>query len=177
MNNSDELFQDAVKGLLAGDFSRLEPLFKTESNKDAYQCKIIEWYEQELFLNEPKALAEALTCACFLGRVEVAGYLLNQGIEITAGDGTGMNAFHWAANRGHLNVVKFLIKQNAPLEIKNMYGGTVLGSALHAVLFETKPTHLEIIEELIKAGAKIEETYYPTGDNQVDEILQRYLVA
>ena len=47
-----------------------------------------------LFRSEPKALAEALTCACFLGRTSVAIYLLTHGIDPSGGAGTGLNAFH-----------------------------------------------------------------------------------
>jgi ankyrin repeat protein len=37
---------------------------------------------------------------------------------------------HSAAIGGQLETIKFLLKQNAPLEVKNIYGGTVLGHPL-----------------------------------------------
>ena len=50
MNKVNDMpFQEAVRGLLAGDFSRLAPLFKTPS--DGSPCPIIKWFEDGLFAN------------------------------------------------------------------------------------------------------------------------------
>jgi hypothetical protein len=168
------LFLDAVQGLKAGDFSRLEPLFIDDSLTDGQRCRIIEWYEDGLFANEPTALQEALTCACFLGRTSVAEYLLEQGVDPSAGNGTGLDGFHWAANRGQLETVMLLIGHKTPLETRSMYGGTVLGTAVWAAINEPKTDHLRIIEALIKAGARLDEAGYPTGNERVDEALRPY---
>jgi hypothetical protein len=37
----DELFRDAIQGLLRGDFSRLEPLFTNNSSPVGKSCHII----------------------------------------------------------------------------------------------------------------------------------------
>ena len=117
----DPVWRAAVKGLEHGDFSDLEPLFEEEPSLDGDKCRIVDWYEQGYFNGEPVALAEALTCACFLGQTRVAEFLLDEGVDPAAGFGTGMSAFHWAANRGNLDTVKLLIERKAPLEQKNMY--------------------------------------------------------
>jgi hypothetical protein len=165
-------FADAVRGLIAGDFSRLSPLF--ESPADGSPSPIIGWYEAGLFAEEPKALAEAFSCACFNGHASVARYLLGVGIDPNAGDNTGLNAIHWAANRGQLEVVRLLIGHGANLEIRNMYGGTVLGATVWASANETRPAHPEIVAALLKAGANLAEAEYPSGNRKVDEILWRY---
>ena len=167
--SEDLLWDDALQGLERGDFSRLEPLFDNNPSRDGEQCRIVEWYEQGYFDNEPKAMAEALACACFLGRTSVVEFLLNQGVDPAAGIGTGLAGFHWAANRGNLETVKLLIERKAPLEQENMYGGTVLGGALWAAFNEPKPDHLPIIEALIAAGAKVE----PDWNQAIDELRQR----
>lgn len=167
--SNDPVWRDALQGLERGDFSRLEPLF---SNGD--QCHIVEWYEKEYFDNEPKALAEALTCACFLGRTGVAEFLLNEGVDPAAGIGTGMSAFHWAANRGNLDTVKLLIERKAPLEQKNMYGGTVLGCTVWSARYEPRDDHIAIIEALLTAGANIDEAEHPSGNERVDEVLRSH---
>ncbi len=175
LNDEDVLlFRDAVDGLERGDFSRLEPLFVEDPSLDRHPCRIVAWYEQGYFDNEPKALAEALTCACFNGRTLVADFLLKMGVDPAAGAATGLNAFHWAANRGHLETVQLLIARKAPLEIKNMYGGTVLGCAVWSVINEPRPDHLPIIEALMAAGAKLDDAGYPTGNERVDEVLRRH---
>jgi hypothetical protein len=165
-------FREAVQGLLRGDFSRLEPLFDDEHG--GRQCRIVEWYEHRLFDQEPEALNEALSCACFNGKTQVADFLLKQGVDPVAGDKTGSNAVHWAADRGQLDTVRLLIERKAPLEVKNMYGGTVLGATVWSAIHETRPNHLAIIEALIEAGARIEEAGYPTGSEAVDAVLRRH---
>jgi hypothetical protein len=164
--------EDAIKGLIAGDFSRLEPIFVSESSDEPLRCQFIEWYQNGVFADHPRAVAEALTCACFLGYRDVARHLLDAGVDPSAGAGTGLNAFHWAANRGQLQVVKLLIERKAPLEERSMYDGTVLGTAVWAAVHEAKPNHQEIIETLINAGARIEEAEYPSGDDRIDELLR-----
>jgi hypothetical protein len=177
MSDNYQFFRDAVRGLKAGDFSRLEPLFKDDLSDDGSRCQIIQWHEAGLFDNEAEALDEALTCACFLGHTSVAKYLLDHGVDPAEGFATGLNAFHWAVNRGQLGTTKLLIEHKAPLEIRNMYGGTVLGTAVWSAVNEPRGEQLSVIEELLKAGARIEEAEYPTGDARVDEVLTRYGAA
>ena len=100
------MFRDALRGLERGDFSRLEPLFDTGLDPAGNRPRIVEWFQQGLFNDEPKALAEALTCACFLGWTSVADYFLTQGVDPAAGVATGLDALHWAANRGQLETVR-----------------------------------------------------------------------
>ncbi len=142
-------FDDAIEGLLRGDFSRLHPLFEDGS--------IIAWCEAGRFRDHPIALSEALSCACFNGCIPVAEYLLNHGVDPSGGSGTGMNAIHWAANRGQLEAVRLLLRHSVPLETRSMYGGTVLGTARWSARNEPKPAHAQIIEELLKAGARPED--------------------
>ena len=164
-------FREAVRGLKRGDFSRSEPLFKNDFPEEGQRCLIIQWYEAGLFTDEPEALAEAFTCACFLGYTGVAEYLLDKGVDPAGGFKTGLNAFHWAVNRGQLATSMLLIEHKAPLEIRNMYGGTVLGTAVWSAINEPRGEQVRIIEELIKAGARVEEVECPTGDQRVDRVL------
>ena len=124
---NDAMFRDALQGLRHGDFSRLEALFVDEPDSPA---RIVKWHQEGRFLDEPQALAEALTCACFLGRTRVATYLLMHRVDPSGGIGTGLNAFHWAANRGQLEAVRLLIRWKTPFEPRSMYGGNVLDTAI-----------------------------------------------
>ncbi len=170
-NQEDARFREAVQGLIRGDFSALEPLFVATT---AERPKILDWYDAGYFREEPAALDEALSCACFNGRTEVADYLLGRGVDPAHGAGTGMNAFHWAVNRGKFDAVRLLLRYNAPLEARNMYGGTVLGAVVWAALHESKPDHLAIMEVLLAAGARTEEAGYPTGNQAIDALLRRH---
>jgi hypothetical protein len=169
----DARFTDMLEGLHRGDFSRLERLFDERSSLSG-KPQILEWYEQGRFQDQPTALAEALTCASFLGRTGVAEYLLRQGVHPSGGAGTGLDALHWAANRGQLEAVRLLIRAKAPLETRSMYGGTALGTAIWSAINEPRPDHLHIIDELLNAGAHLEDVEYPTGHKHIDAILERY---
>ena len=137
---------DALDDLKQGNFSKLDPLFESG--------EIVEWVD--IGFLDPDQMAEALTCACFNGRVDVAKALLKRGVDPSGGNGTGLNAIHWAANRGQLEAVRLLLKHRGPLETRNMYGGTVLGAAKWALENEKKPDHPKIIQELIAAGGREE---------------------
>jgi hypothetical protein len=166
-------FEDARRGLLAGDFSRLDPLFITTGTVS----EIVRWYESGLFAQEPQALAEAFTCACFNGRNDVVDYLLARGVNPDGGQQTGLTACHWAANRGHLATVQRLIRAGASLESRNSYGGTVLGCAVWSLFNEPRPEHWAIIENLLQAGANAGELPEATGDERLDELLRRFRAA
>lgn len=172
-HRDDDLFSDAIQGLYRGDFSRLERLFDEQSGGSGKPL-IVEWHAAGRFRDEPQALAEALTCACFLGRTGVADYLLKQGVSPSGGSGTGLNALHWAANRGQLEAVRLLIRAGAPLETRSMYGGTALGTAIWSAIHEPRGDQSKIVEELLKAGARMEDIEYPAGNESVDAVLRRY---
>ncbi|HYV39445.1 MAG TPA: ankyrin repeat domain-containing protein [Gemmataceae bacterium] len=171
----DPEFRDALRVLKGGGFDASAPLFGVGTERTVIRPRIIEWYDQGFFSDQPQALAEALSCACFLGQTSVAEYLLDHGVAPTVGDGTGMNAYHWAVNRGKLETVRLLIRRNAPLEVRNMHGTTVLGTAVWSIINEPWwPDQLQIIEELLAAGARVKEAGYPTGHEQVDAVLRRH---
>ncbi len=155
---------------MAGDFSLLEPLFSGGS-------KIVEWLDEGFFRGEPAALAEALTCACFLGRTEVASRLLAAEADPAAGDATGHDALNWAAAGGRVEAVRLLIACGAPLEARNRFGGTPLGQAVWSALHEPRPGQREVIEILLASGARVSEAGYPTGREDVDAILRKHGAA
>ena len=66
------LFNDAVLGLRRGDFDRLAPLFAARGGEP---CPILRWQSEGHFDEYPEELAEALSCACFLG-AETVVFLL-----------------------------------------------------------------------------------------------------
>ena len=82
-----------------------------------------------------------------------------------------MDAFHWAANRGQLDIVKLLTDRKANPETVNAYGGTVLRCAAWSAVFEPRPNHAAIIRALVEAGASVEAALDPTGDPRVDALL------
>ncbi|MBL9169019.1 MAG: ankyrin repeat domain-containing protein [Verrucomicrobiales bacterium] len=164
-------FSEALTGLMNGDFTRLASLV---AGTDGSTSEIIRWHKAGLFQAQPEALDETFTCACFNGCIELAERLLAHGLDPSGGAATGLNAFHWAVNRGHLDIVRLLIRHKSPLDIQNNYGGTVLGCAVWSAINEPKPAHPAIIETLLLAGAHVHEAGFPTGNERIDEILRRF---
>lgn len=115
----------------------------------------------------------AFIWACQFGLRSVAEFLLAKGVDSGAQDGQGETGLHWAAHYGHVDLVEFLIDRKAPLEVKNNYGGTVLGQTTWAVMNDPHENHARIVEILIDAGAKVDQADYPTGNESVDDALRR----
>lgn len=172
--DGDAAFDAAVLGLLAGDFSRLAPLFHARSGADGTRCAILDWDRQGRFREQPAARAEALTCACFLGCMPVVEYLLDHGVAAPGGAATGLDGLHWAVNRGQLDVVRCLLARKVGLETRSMYGGTPIGTVLWSARNEPRAGHLAILAALLEAGASIDAGLYPTGDARIDALLERH---
>jgi ankyrin repeat protein len=95
--------------------------------------------------------------ACEYGRNNVVEFLLQKGMDVNAQADTGLTGLHWAVVGGQLATIKLLLKRKAPLEAKNVYGGTALGQALWSALNgDSGIDYVEIIDTLIEGGAKIE---------------------
>jgi ankyrin repeat protein len=95
--------------------------------------------------------------ACEYGRNAVVEFLLVKGVDLRAQAETGQTGLHWAVVGGQLTTVKLLLERGAPLEVKNVYGATVLGQALwSAVHGDPGIDYVPILETLIQSGAEIE---------------------
>jgi ankyrin repeat protein len=114
----------------------------------------------------------AFLYACGYGWNDVVEFMLEAGISTGVSPKNGFSGLHWAVEFGHLDTVELLLAHNAPLEVKNVYGGTVLGQAVWSAIHEPRPDHLKIIETLVAAGAKVGEDWF-TGRPEIDDALQR----
>jgi hypothetical protein len=120
--------------------------------------------------SEARALIEqAFIRACQHGHNSICEFLLDQGVDPAAQVDVGQTGMHYAAHSGQVETVKTLVARNAPLEVKNMYGGTVLGQALWSAFNEPHTNHLTIVEVLIAAGAHVE----PDWNQWIDKLRQR----
>jgi len=116
-------------------------------------------------------LGRGFVWACGYGCNEVVEFLLDYGVDPAAGTRVDMTGLHLAAHEGHLDTVKLLLAHNAPLEVKNVYGGTVLDQTLWSAVYHPMPSHREIVKALIAAGAKVEDDWL-TGIPEIDELLR-----
>jgi ankyrin repeat protein len=121
-----------------------------------------------------KQLQSALKLACTWGRLDVVEFLVDKGMDLSRDKGDGQTPLHCAAIGAQLEIIKFLLKRNAPLEVKNMYGGTVLGQTLWSAAHGGDPkVYAEIIKVLIEAGAKVPERHVAVN-KPIDDLLRGY---
>ena len=60
------------------------------------------------------------------------------GVSVDVSPRNGFSGLHWAVEFAHLDTVKLLLARGAPLEVKNVYGGTVLGQAVWSAIHEPR---------------------------------------
>ena len=144
-------FSEALQWLRNGDFTTLAPLLEPDAAGNS--SAITRWMRQGCFTGEERLLAEALSAACFNGIVRTVEELVDAGVDPLAGNNTGLDAFHWAVNRGQLAVVQLLLARGVPTTSISAHDTTLLGTALWSSVHEPKPDHRRIIEVLKQAGA------------------------
>ena len=122
---------------------------------------------------EPRLHIEyALTWAATWGRLEAVELLLRKGVTAAAKD-DDMPAIHFAAARGHMDIVRLLVAHGVSLEMLNPYGGTVLDSTLWFA--HNAPAngvdYPAVVQALIDLGARTD--LYPEMRKWIDGILER----
>jgi ankyrin repeat protein len=119
--------------------------------------------------------------ACEYGQDPVVEFLLDHGVDVMTDVG-GMTGPHWAVTGWNDSTLEILLARGANLEAKNGYGGTLLSNAVWAV-FHSHPVHrwpraqadyLPMIERLLAEGANPNSVGRPTGNGQIDQLLERY---
>jgi Ankyrin repeats (3 copies) len=112
--------------------------------------------------------------ACGFSRNDVVAFLLDKGFDLAAHDADGQTGLHWAAMNGELATVRLLLARGAPLEVKNVYGGTVLGQTLWSAAHAADPdAYVAIVEALLAAGAKVLDRHPPINQ-RMDALLQQH---
>ena len=121
-----------------------------------------------------KQVQRAFLYACTWGQTNVVEFLLDKGVDLDTGGDGGQTPLHCAAIGGQLSTMKLLLKFNPQLELRNMYGGTVLGQTLWSAAHGgNSKVYAEIIETLIAAGANIPPRHVPVN-KPIDDLLRRY---
>jgi hypothetical protein len=101
--------------------------------------------------------AEALAAAARKGDAAAVTKLLDEGVDVNSRFRYGTTALSFAADHGHLEVVKVLLARGADVNVKDtFYGATPLTWATSPAMTR-KPEHAEIVGLLLKHGAKGKE--------------------
>jgi ankyrin repeat protein len=127
----------------------------------------------------------AFLYACTYGHIDVAEFLLNSGIDPNAQDKDGQSSLHCAVLGGQPDMIKWLLEHNTPLEVRNLFGGTVLGQAFWCVSNGNPAIdYVPIIATLLDAGATIEpgaitwlkqqHEFAAQTKTRIEEMLRRY---
>ncbi len=111
--------------------------------------------------------------ACLYGHMNVVSQLLDNGANVNARDPQGQTALHLAAMGGHADIVRTLLDRGASLEAVNVWGGTVLGQTTWCVVNQPRTHYAGVIEILLDAGADPLQAISPTGDPEIDGMLER----
>ena len=139
------------------------------------------------FSNATKVeIQSAFMTACEFGRTQVVEFLLDKGADMRGQDGNGQTGLHSAALAGHVHTVKLLLERRAPLEVQNVWGGTVLGNVLWgAIHHDPNVDYVPIVEMLINAGAKVppefltwwraQDPLVASAKPRIEELLRRGL--
>jgi len=121
-----------------------------------------------------RQVQRAFFYACTWGQTNVVEFLLDKGINLDEGGDGGQTPLHCAAIGGQLNTIKLLLNFKPQLELRNMYGGTVLGQTLWSAAHGGDPKlYAEIIEILVAGGATVPERHVPVN-KPIDDLLRRY---
>ncbi len=117
-------------------------------------------------------LKDAFAWACQFGRTEVAAFLLDRGVELTAKlRHHGQTGLHWAALGGHAETVRMLLDHGAPVDVKDeSFGGTPLEWALYGWGGLSQPpkrgNYYETAAMLARAGARLDPEWFEIDDEE-----------
>ena len=93
--------------------------------------------------------AEPIHDAARLGNIELVQAELDKGVDINSKDSEyGGTPLHFAAYGGALNVVKFLLANEAVVDVGNNRGWT-------ALFYASDEGHLNVVEFLIDSNASV----------------------
>ena len=160
-------YTDAVDTLIKRGAKILNPQFAAGAGDLSWLKKCLESdkWEFELFQgpslksgeSDQEQLNWSFIYACMHHRLDAAAYLLSRGADIGSRGHQGMTAMHYACARNHHQVFRFLLEHDAPLEVKNDYGGTVLDYLVWEMINHPGNPEMRfpLFHALIYAGAEL----------------------
>jgi ankyrin repeat protein len=170
---------------IAIEFAGLERLIAACARNDGEAIRSIAGSEP-LLVNE--LLAEGGTLLAEfagVGNTDGARRLLDLGVNVGTlyekGDGyfdiaPDSTALHVAAWHAWPSTVELLIQRGAAIDVLDGKGRTALSLAVRACVdsYWTHRRSPESVESLLRAGASMRGVDYPSGYEEVDELLRRY---
>jgi len=109
--------------------------------------------------------------------------MLGRGFPVTAVSQHGATPLHWAAFHGNPEMLRDVLRYGPPLEMPDRdFNGTPMGWVIHGAINHWRgistAKHGECARLLLEAGAQVDETALPTGNDGLDQVLrERFLKA
>jgi len=122
-----------------------------------------------------------LTMAAWWYRPDAVRLMLEEGFDPHLPGVHRSTPLDRACFHGYVDIVQMLLEHDPapPLEFTNEFGGTPLGACVYGALngWETghPRKHAQTIEALLKAGAKLDPTIVPTGNDEIDQVVRDWL--
>lgn len=110
-------------------------------------------------VSPPSASASLLPCAAKNGVLGIVQALLSTGLDPTEHDEHRKTALHYAAQEGHLEVLRLLLQAGAGVDVANHLERT---TPLHLAC---RWAHLDCVLELLRWGANLEARCVLSDDN------------
>ncbi|HWA81869.1 MAG TPA: ankyrin repeat domain-containing protein [Fimbriimonadaceae bacterium] len=136
---------------------------------------------EDVLARHPEAIAEARErharlpgMAAKFPRPHTLALMLALGFDPNVQDGEGFAPIHWAAFHGRPDLIEIILPYGPDLELRNVYGGTVLGTSCYGSLYgwsRAAGDYARTAELLIEAGAKAPE--HASGSQELMAVLRR----
>jgi len=114
-------------------------------------------------------LNKKLLRAAEIGDLAKVGELIGAGAQVDAADADnyGMQPLHWAAQKGHLPMVEFLLRRGAKIDAVDKAGGV---EPLH---WAAANGHLSVVEFLLREGGSADAATFRNGRRALHSAAER----
>jgi ankyrin repeat protein len=130
----------------------------------------------------PEAALRQVAHAARNNNTAAAGAMLRRGFPVTALSQHGATPLHWAAFHGNPVMLEDVLRHDPPIDVQDrQFHGTPMDWAIHGALNPWRGIstmrHGECARLLLDAGAQVDESTLPTGDDGIDRGLRAHFMA
>jgi hypothetical protein len=107
--------------------------------------------------------------------------MLARGFPVTAVSQHGATPLHWAAFHGNPEMLQDVLRHNPPVEMRDRdFNGTAIGWLIHGAMGHWRgistAEHGACARLLLDAGAHVDESALPTGNDDIDQVLRAHFM-
>ncbi len=170
--------QPAAARFLADLGAPLDP----ETSAAVGRLDVLQNYFDESGAPRPEANSKQIESgflyACGNGKLEVARFLLDRGVDPAARNEDGQTALHWASWGAEIDVIKLLLERGAPIHAKDFrFHAIPLDMALwtwgNADNEEVREPFYQAIALLARAGAKLDREHWRDPEKESSAMLDK----